>query len=240
MWKRIGRALALGAAFLWTPLWVGPSAAFEIEFEAEDFGVTPTFSNVQMFWFSIEVAGPLRTGVYDDPPLMGVEYRVLGTLTNTPSHFPSFDLERTIGGAEFYTQGSSLQFEVAPGVDLSDGLQVSELVGDAGVFVFNGRELDTGRYHPALLELNMDGTGLLRNSNNMGGINPASMEEVDVEIGEEYVTALTFDPSTLTLVPEPSAGLLLGSSLLTLGALRRRENAKTLQRPASPRPDRAL
>ena len=48
------------------------------------------------------------------------------------------------------------------------------------------------------------------------------MEEVDVEIGEEYITTLTFDPSVLTLVPEPSAGLQLGSSLIMLWALRSR------------------
>jgi hypothetical protein len=103
---------------------------------------------------------------------------------------------------------------------------VSELVGESGVFVFNGREVGTGRYHPALFELNSDGTGLLRNSNNMGGINPFSGKEVDVQIGEEYVTALTFDPGSVTLaVPEPSTGLMLGLGLAALGA-RRREAAR--------------
>ena len=222
MWKWISRVFVLGATICGIPVWVGPSAAFDIEFADNDFGLTPTFSTVQTFGFSIAVEGPLRKGAYNDPALISVEYRVLGTLEDTPSGFPAFDLQRNIVGTEFYMQGSSLQFEIAPGADLSDGLQVSELVGEMGVFVFNGREVDTGRYHPALVELNMDGTGLLRNSNNMGGINPMSMEVVDVEIGEEYITALTFDPSLLTLVPEPSAGLQLGTSLIVLWALRGR------------------
>lgn len=222
MRKRIRRVLVLGATSCAISFWVGSSAAFDIDFAAENFGLTPTFSNVQAFAFSIAVASPLTKGAYDDPSLISVEYSVFGSLSNTPSGFSSFNLRRNIVGTEFYTQGSSLQFEVAPGADLSDGLQVSELVGEMGVFVFNGREVDTGRYHPALVELNMDGTGLIQNSNNIGGINPASMEEVDVEIGEEYITALTFDPSVLTLVPEPSAGLQLGSSLIVLWALRGR------------------
>jgi hypothetical protein len=139
---------------------------------------------------------------------------VSGGLDETPSGFAAFNLMRVIEGDEFYEQGSALDFEISASADLSDGLQVSELVGEAAVFVFDGRELETGRYHPALLELNADGTGLLRNSNNMGGINPASMEEVDVMIGEEYVTELSFDPTALTIaVPQPSAGLLTGAAL---------------------------
>lgn len=145
MWKWISRVFVLGATICGNPVWVGPSAAFDIDFAADDFGLTPTFNDVQTFAFSIAVAGPLRNGVYDDPPLIGVEYRVFGTLLGTPSGFPSFDLRRNIVGTEFYTQGSSLQFEIAAGADLSDGLQVSELVGEMGVFVFNGREVDTGR-----------------------------------------------------------------------------------------------
>ena len=84
----------------------------------------------------------------------------------------------------------------------SDGLQVSELVGTGIVFEFNGREVGTGRYHPALVQLNADGTGSIRNSNNTGGINPGSGLVVDVDFGEEYITELTFDPSTLTVLTE--------------------------------------
>ena len=200
-----------------------PAASFTIEFEDADFGLNPTFSNVVTFSFSIEVAGPLAPGVYDNPVLVGVEYRVFGQLAQgTPSGFPAFNLERTIDGSEFYDQGSSLSFEISSAANLADGLQVSELVGGADVFVFNGREVGTGRYHPSLLQLDSDGSGLLRNSNNMGGINPFSMEEVDVQIGEEYVTELSFVPDALTLVvPEPSTALLAGLGLAALGLRRR-------------------
>jgi len=219
--RACGRSLWLAAAFLASSFLTGPAAAFTLAFEAADFGLTPTFSNVRTFVFSIEIDGPLVSGSYVDPLLVGVDYQVAGVLADTPSGFPAFDLVREIAGPEFYAQGSSLDFTIADTADLSDGLQVSELVGGAGVFVFNGREVGTGRYHPALFELNSDGTGLIRNSNNMGGINPSSMEEVDVEIGEEYVTALTFDPATLTLaVPEPSTGLLVGLGMALLAARR--------------------
>lgn len=92
-----------------------------------------------------------------------------------------------------------MTFEVDITADLSDGLQVSELVGTGIVFEFDGREVGTGRYHPAIVQLNADGTGSIRNSNNTGGINPGSGMEVDVDFGEEYITELTFIPSTLTL-----------------------------------------
>lgn len=197
-----------------------PAQAFVISFEASDFGLNPTFSNVQTFEFTIDIAGPLTAGtVYNDPALTGVDYRVFGALGATPSGFPAFNLVRSIGGGEFYSQGSSLSFEVSAAADLTDGLQVSELVGTDPVFVFNGLELGTGRYHPALFQLNADGTGSIRNSDNMGGINPGSGLVVDVEAGEEYITELTFNANNLTLaeaiaVPEPSAGL----PLMMLGA----------------------
>ena len=135
-------------------------------------------------------------------------------------------MERTIGGAEFYDQGdgqSSLNFEIASTADLSDGVQFSELVGDASAFVLNAREVGTGRYHPALLELNADGTGRILNSNNFGGINPGSGEEVNVDFGEEYIVNLTFDPSlTIIAVPEPgsAAAIMVGS--IAIFARRRR------------------
>lgn len=201
------------------------SQAAIITFGASDFVLNPTFSNVQTFGFTIDIAGPLAAGAtYTNPTLNSVQYNVFGTLVATPSGFPAFNLVRNIGGAEFYTQGSSLMFSISATADLSDGLQVSELTGADPVFVFNGREVGTGRYHPALFQLNSDGTGSIRNSNNMGGINPGSGLEVDVDFGEEYITELAFDASSLTLaaaVPEPSTAFLI-AGIFGVCAVRRR------------------
>jgi hypothetical protein len=179
----------------------GGIGADVITFQASDFGLNPTFNDVHTFEFSININLAINAGTnYVNPELNGVDYHVSGTLANTPSGFPAFNLVRSIGGAEYYTQGSSLAFAVDAAADLSDGLQVSELVGAATVFEFDGREVDTGRYHPALFQLNADGTGMIQNSNNSGGINPGSGEEVDVDYGEEYITELSFNPSALTLI----------------------------------------
>ena len=197
-----------------------------VSFQASDFGLTPTFSNVQTFEFSIDLGVSITAGsTYVNPTLNGVVYHVFGTLTNTPSGFPAFDLNRTIGGAEFYNQGSSLSFTVDAAADLSDGLQVSELTGSDPVFLFNGREVGTGRYHPSLFQLNADGTGSIRNSNNIGGINPGSNMEVNVDFGDEYITELTFDPNTLTIaIPEPSTVALLFPAGVALFLIRRKRN----------------
>lgn len=178
----------------------------------------------------------LRPGVsYSDPTLNSVDYNVFGTLEpGTPSGFRAFNLERplqgeVLTGAEFYAQGSSLSFAVSPAADLSDGLQVSELSGSDPVFVFDGREVDTGRYHPALLELNIGGTGSIRNSNNMGGVNPGSGEVVDVDVGEEYVTQLSFNPATLTIatvtIPEPGHFGVCSLACLAMMTIMRRRKA---------------
>lgn len=197
--------------------------AFVITFSHTDFTTTPTFSNAQTFAFHIDVAGPLAPGVYLNPGLNAVEYSVFGTLApGTPSGFPAFNLVRSIGGAEFYTQGSSLAFEIAAGANLADGLQVAELTGAGTVFEFNGREVGTGRYHPPVLRLEAGGGGSIRNSNNTGGMNPSTMAVVDVDFGEEYVTLLAYDPQ-LTIaapVPLPGALALLGSAF-ALGAAAR-------------------
>ena len=105
-------------------------------------------------------------------------------------------------GAEFYAQGSSLNFEIAPFAVLSDGIQVAELVGDGTVFTFNAREIDNGRFHPALFELNADGTGRIQNSDNIHTLVPL----LQVNFGDEYITDLIFDPGNTTLiagVPDP-------------------------------------
>lgn len=200
----------------------GSANAAIVTFEASDFGLNPTFSNVRSFSFMIDIADPISPGAnLVNPTLNSVQYNVFGTLVaGTPSGFPAFDLQRTITGADFYSQGSSFSMRIASTADLSDGLQVSELVGTDSVFEFNGREVGTGRYHPALIQLNSDGTGSIRNSNNSGGINPSSNKEVDVDFGEEYITQLTFNPSALTIiaVPEPCmAGvLMIGGAMVVL------------------------
>jgi hypothetical protein len=188
------------------------------------------FSDVQTFSFMVDIDGPLAAGdVFYNPSPNSVEYNVSGTLASgTPSGFPAFSLVRTITGADFYAQGSSLSFEIAASADLSNGLQVSELVGSDPIFVFNGREVGTGRYHPALFKLNNDGTGSIRNSNNFGGVNPSSNKVVNVDFGEEYITDLTFDPGQLTLaaaVPVPAAIWLFGSGLLGLVGIAKRKKA---------------
>jgi hypothetical protein len=218
------RALASGVCSFLLCVMAGPAGAFTLAFSDADFSVSPSFSNVRVFSFTIEVSGPLAPGSYLNPALEQVQYSVRGTLNpGTPSGFPAFALERTITGSDFYAQGSSLRFEISSSADLSDGLQVAELVGANPVFVFDGREVDTGRYHPALFQLNGDGTGSIRNSNNMGGVNPGSGQVVNVDYGQEYISNLSFDPNQLTLaVPEPASALLVALGLTGMAARQRR------------------
>lgn len=228
--KRTRLELTLAAVCLVSACASAMGQGATLTLQAEDFTLNPTFSEVRVFEFSIDLAQPITPGmVLDGPPLLGVDYRVFGTLADTPSGFPAFNLVRSIAGAEFYAQGSSLKFTTSPTADMSDGLQLSELSPldpAALVFEFNGREVGTGRYHPSLIQLYADGTGLIQNSNNTGGINPANSQAVDVTFGEEYATQLTFDPSALTLVaagdiPEPTTAAAL-LSLCLLSKPRRR------------------
>ena len=111
-------------------------------------------------------------------------------------------MEREISGEEFYGQGGSLSFEVSATAVLTDGVQAAELVGQGVVLTFNAREIDTGRFHPALFELGSNGRGSLQNSNNSPSLDPL----VTVDFGEEYITDLGFDPGNTTLItetPEP-------------------------------------
>jgi len=190
--------------------------AFDLELASGDFQRTPICSDVTDFDFRIHVDADLAPGVYNNPPLIAASYRVSGTLApGTPSGFPAFALERMIDGAQFYAQGSSLSFEISPTAALSDGLQVAELVGAGVLLMFNGREIDTGRFHPALLELRADGIGRIQNSNNMPSLNPLQA----VDFGEEYITDLNFDPGNLTLVKKPGGRGDGGSSSLSPVAL---------------------
>lgn len=164
-----------------------------------DYQMTKVFSDVGVFAVDIEIDAPMVPGIYLNPDLIDVTYRVMGNLEpGTPSGFLSFDLQRTMTGAEFYAQGRSLSFEISPTAVLSDGIQVAELVGSGVVFTFNAREIDTGRFHPAILELSDDGSGRLQNSNNM----PSQVPPVSVNFGEEYITDLMFDAGNTTIITE--------------------------------------
>lgn len=175
--------------------------SFTLSVSSDDFVTTPVFSDVTTFDFQVEIQGDLAPGEYTNPPLVSVSYRVSGDLApGTPSGFPSFALERVIDPADFYAQGSLIIFDISDAAVLSDGVQVAELDGATLVFTFNGREIDNGRFHPALFQLNRDGTGRIENSNNVVQQNPL----IQVAFGEEYITDLTFDPGNLTLFTEPA------------------------------------
>ena len=180
-----------------------------LSISSEDYQITNVFSNVSTFAFNIEINGPLAAGVYIDPEIVSVDYSVSGSLAaGTPSGFTTFALRRNITGTEFYAQGSSLSFEIGVGAALVDGVQIAELVGSDIVLTFNGREIGNGRYHPALLELNIDGTGRIQNSDNIIVENPLDQ----VGFGTEYITDLMFDAGNTTVItampvaPPPSSG----------------------------------
>jgi len=217
-----------------TALSAADAQTMRLVFTSDDFVVTPVFNDVAQFDFHIEINAPLAPGIYSNPDIISVLYRVSGNLMNTPSGFPAFALERDITGAEFYAQGSSLLFEIRADAFLDDGVQLAELAGSGVAFTFNGKEIDNGRFHPALLELNADGSGLIQNSDNIISENPFQQ----VDFGEEYITDLAFDPGNLTLLvaadaePDPpvrrkgggavSPQLLFLFLLLTLRARRSR------------------
>jgi len=170
-----------------------------ITLNSGDFTVAPVFSDIREFSITIEIDQTIAAGVYDNPPLISVDYSVSGTLAaGTPSGFTAFNLVRSIPGADFYAQGSSLLFEVDANAQLQDGVQVSDLVGTGVVFTFNAREVDNGRFHPAILTLSADGTGRIQNSDNI--VTQVPLEQVTP--GEEYITDLSYLPLELTLLDE--------------------------------------
>lgn len=224
---RISLALVLCAI---SPLCTAQTMTLSLS--SDDFQVTPVFSNVDEFTVLVEIDAPLAAGTFTNPDIVEVTYTVTGDLVaGTPSGFPAFALVRTISGTDFYAQGSSLSFEIAPNAVLDDGVQLAELVGSGTVFSFNGREVGNGRFHPALLELNADGSGRIQNSNNI--VTEVPLQQV--AFGEEYITDLQFDPGNTTLIgaggnpPDMRRGgsgaititeLLLGVLLAGIGARR--------------------
>lgn len=180
-----------------------------LSISSDDYQITNVFSNVSTFAIDIEIDAPLAAGVYVNPEIVSVDYSVSGSLAaGTPSGFTNFALQRDITGTEFYAQGSLLNFEIGAGAALVDGVQIAELVGNDIVLTFNGREIGNGRYHPALLELNIDGTGRIQNSDNIVVENPLEQ----VAFGAEYITDLMFDAGNTTVItampvaPPPSSG----------------------------------
>ena len=170
---------------------------------SDQYVIDNVFSDVSDFAIDIVIDMPLASGVYENPPISSVVYQVVGVLAEgTPSGFPAFDLQREMSGSEFYAQGSSLSFEIVESAELSDGVQADELAGDGVIFTFNAREIDNGRFHPALFELSADGTGRIQNSNNI----PTEEPLVNVDFGEEYITDLIFDTGNLTLIAGDNNG----------------------------------
>ena len=92
-----------------------------LETSNNDYQLTNFFSDVDLFTIEVNIDMTAAPGLYFDPPIISVNYRVFGTLEpGTPSEFPSFDLQRNISGTEFYEQGGSLLFEIAADADFTD------------------------------------------------------------------------------------------------------------------------
>lgn len=198
---------------------------------SDDYEISDVRSDIGLFSLNVVLDAPLVAGTrYENPPIRRLDYRVVGLLeAGTPSGFESFDLQRGFAGGAFYAQGGSLSFEIAETAVLDDGVQVAELVGEDVVLLFDGREIGTGRFHPARLELRADGSGRLQNSNNQPGDDPAST----IEAGAEYVTDLLFDPGNTTVLrvaardggSSGGGAAVVAPLLLSLLLLRRRRSA---------------
>jgi hypothetical protein len=164
-----------------------------------DYQLTKTHSDLSFFSVNVEFAAPLVPGVYNNPDAVTISLWVRGNLApGTPSGFADFDHPWGFSGTEFYNRGGSLRFEISNAAVLSDGIQVSELVGDGVVLTVDSREIDYGSYHPAIFELRADGTGRIQNSNNIVTLDPLN----EVDFGEEYITDLRFDPGNTTVMTD--------------------------------------
>ena len=190
---RCARHIVLSLCVLVMP---AQAIAFTLQFGNEDTIQTPVVGDVQSFRFTVDIDAPLAAGVYENPPLIQIDYRVSGEpVVGSPSGFPAFALERSISGSDFYQTGNLLVFEIADSAVLSDGVQAAELVGDTIILSFDAREVGTERFHPARLELRADGTGQLQNSDNV----PDISEPDGIPAGSEYITDIAFDSGNLTL-----------------------------------------
>ena len=79
--KKLFRSFVVGAAALVAGAFASDARAWVMTFEAADFGLNPTFSNVQTFAFTIDIADPMVAGgVYNNPTLNSVVYNVFGVL----------------------------------------------------------------------------------------------------------------------------------------------------------------
>lgn len=207
-------------------------ADFTIRFSDANFGVTPVFNDVVDFEFDIVMSGDVTAGMtYTQADVVGVDYTIFGLLPDpTPSGVPNFFLDRSLTGQQFRGQGGTMFFEISAGADLSDGLQFDELTGLGGplnnTFSFDAREVNTGAYQPPIVSLDANGMGIVQNSDNFGGINPKTGMMVDVDYGEEYITNVTFDPATFSLVavpvPEPGSAAVIALAFAGIVARRRR------------------
>jgi len=161
-----------------------------------DYQLTKIHSDLYFFSVNVEFAAPLVPGVYNNPDVVMISLWVRGNLApGTPSGLADFDHPWAFSGTEFYNRGGSLRFEVSDAAVLSDGIQVSELVGDGVVLTVDNREIDYGTYHSAIFELRADGTGRIQNSNNIVTLDPLN----EVDFGEEYIADLRFDPGNTTI-----------------------------------------
>lgn len=183
--------------FLWLFHHSAAAEPIRLSISNVDYQVTNVYGDVDLFTFTIDLDIPLTAGLYVDPTILEVRYRVFGSLEQgTPSGFPQFDLQRAISGAEFYQQGSSMMFEIAAGADFSDGIQASELVDNGTILTLNAREIGNGRFHPPILELYSNGTGRIQNSNNIHTVDPI----LEVNYGDEYITDVEFATESTTLL----------------------------------------
>lgn len=242
--SRISALRALTLVFGYFACVLASAQTMTVSTSSGDYEITNIFSDVDFFTITVEIDAPLAAGVYNNPEIVSVDYQVTGDLeAGTPSEFPSFDLQRSMTGTEFYAQGSSLRFEIADTAVLSDGVQAAELVDRESILTFNAREVDNGRFHPALFTLNANGTGTIQNSNNV----PTQDPLVEVDFGAEYITGLIFDAGNTTLITETitvtesksgggggalsplGIGMLMAIAIYT-SASRRQERRSILQR----------